>query len=65
MRLHKLDDCIDIKIDEGIPIKYTQIRKVEPSTEDTVEDKEEQVQELEKEYSESDDESANTQTYLI
>ena len=24
-------DCIDIKIDEGIPIKHIQIRSVEPN----------------------------------
>ena len=47
MRLHKLVDCIHIKIDEGIPIKDTQISSVEPNTKDKIEDKEEQVQELE------------------
>ena len=41
MRLHKLVDCIDIKIDEGIPVKYSQISSVEPNTEDTIEFKEE------------------------
>ena len=61
MRLHKLVDCIDINIDEGIPIKYIQINNVEADTEDTVEDKEEKVQESEKEDSELDDESSNTQ----
>ena len=40
-RMHKLVDCIDIKIDEGIPIKYIQISNVEPDTEDTIEFKEE------------------------
>ena len=44
-RLHKLVDCIDIKINEGIPIKYIQINNVEV---DIVEDKEEKVQESEK-----------------
>ena len=48
MRLHKLVDCIDIKIDEGIPIKHIQISSVEPNIEDTIEVKEEQTQELEK-----------------
>ena len=48
MRLHKLVDCINIKFDEGIPVKDIQISSVEPNTEDTVEDKEEQVQESEK-----------------
>ena len=42
-RLQNLVDCIDIKIDEGIPVKDIQIRSVEPNTEDTVEFKEEQV----------------------
>ena len=45
MRLHKLVDCIDIKIDEGIRVKDIQISSVEPYTKDTVETKEEQVQE--------------------
>ena len=54
-------DCIDIKIDEGIPLKDIQISSVEPDTEDTIEFKEEWVQELEKEDPESDDEHANTQ----
>lgn len=44
-RLHKMVDCIDIKVDEGILVKDTQIRNVESSTEETVEDEEEQVQE--------------------
>ena len=61
--LHKLVDCIDIKIDEGIPIKDIQISNVEPNTEDTVEVEEEQVQESEKQDLESDDESANIHTY--
>ena len=46
--MHKLVDCIDIKINEGIPIKYIQISSVEPNTEDTVEVEEEQVSESEK-----------------
>ena len=51
MRLHKLIDCIDIKIDEGIPVKDIQISSVEPNTEDIVEIEEEHVQESEKENS--------------
>ena len=43
--LHKLVDCIDIKIDEGITIKDIQISSDEPNTEDTIEVEEEQVQE--------------------
>lgn len=50
-------DCIDIKIDEGIPVKNDQISSVEP--ESTVEVEEEQVQESEKEDSDLDDENAN------
>ena len=61
MRLHKLVDYIDIKIDEGILVKDIQISSVEPNTEDTVEVKVEQVQELEKEDLELDDESVNIQ----
>ena len=33
-RLHKLFDCIDIKIDEGIPMKDIQISSVELDIED-------------------------------
>ena len=35
-RLHKLVDCIDIKIDEGIPVNDSQISNIESNTEDTV-----------------------------
>ena len=48
-RLHKLVDCIDIKIDEGIPVNDSQISSIESNAEDTVEVEEEQVQESEKE----------------
>ena len=54
-RMHKLVDCIDIKIDEGILVKYIQINSVEL--------KEQQFQESKQEYLKSGDESANTQTY--
>ena len=60
--MHKLVDCINIKIDEGIPVKDIQISIVQPNTEDIVEVEEEHVQESEKEDSKSDDESANIQT---
>ena len=56
-------DYIDIKIDEGIPVKDIQISSVEPDTKDKIEFKEEQVQESKKEDLESDDESENTHTY--
>ena len=55
-------DCIDIKIDEGILVKDIQIRNVEPDTKDTVEVKTKHAQGSEQEYSELDDEHANTQT---
>ena len=35
-RLHKLVDCIDIKIDEGIHVKDIQISSVERDTKDTL-----------------------------
>jgi hypothetical protein len=57
-RLHKLVDCIDIKVDEEIPVRN--VSSVEPRTEDIVEDEDEQVQGSEKEESKSD-EDTNTQ----
>jgi hypothetical protein len=57
-RLHKLVDCIDIKVDEEIPIRN--VSSVEPSTGGIVEDEDEQVQGLEREEYESD-EDTNTQ----
>jgi hypothetical protein len=42
-RLHKLVDCIDLKVDEGVPLR--QVSNIESTTEDTVETEEEQVQE--------------------
>jgi hypothetical protein len=50
-RLHKLVDCIDIKVDEEIPVRN--VSSVDPSTEDIVEYEDEQVQGLEREESES------------
>jgi hypothetical protein len=50
-RLHKLVDCIDIKVDEEIPIGN--VSSVEPSTKDIIENKDEQVQGSEREESES------------
>ena len=60
-RLHKLVEWIDIKVDECIPAKYTQIRNIESSIDDTGEYEEEQVQESEKEDSESDNECVDLQ----
>jgi transposase InsO family protein len=57
-RLHKLVDCIDIKVDEGVPVR--EVSNIESTTEDIVEVEDEQVQESEKEDSESD-EDTNTQ----
>jgi hypothetical protein len=57
-RLHKLVDCIDIKFDEEILVRN--VSSVEPSTEDIVEDEDEQVQGSKREESESD-EDMNTQ----
>jgi DNA-binding transcriptional MerR regulator len=54
-RLHKMVDCIDVKIDEGIPAR--EVYSNESSTEDTTKDEDEQVQELENEDSKSDEDS--------
>jgi hypothetical protein len=58
-RLHKMVDCIDVKIDEGIPAR--EVYSNESSTEDTTKAEDEQVQESENEDSESDEDS-DTQT---
>jgi hypothetical protein len=42
-RLHKMVDCIDVKVDEGIPTR--EVYNNESSTEDTAKAKDEQVQE--------------------
>jgi hypothetical protein len=52
-------DCIDVKIDEGIPAR--EVYGNESSTEDTAKDEDEQVQESENEDSKSD-EGSDTQT---
>jgi hypothetical protein len=49
-RLHKLVDCIDVKVDEGIPVR--EVSSDESTTEDTDEDEDEQVQGSEQEDSE-------------
>jgi hypothetical protein len=41
--LYKLVDCIDLKVDEGVSIR--EVTNIESTTEDTVEDEDEQVQE--------------------
>jgi hypothetical protein len=58
-RLHKLVDCIDIKVDEEIPV--ANVSSVEPSTEDIIENEDEQVQGSEREEYELD-EDMNTPT---
>jgi hypothetical protein len=58
-RLHKLVDCIDIKVDEEIPVRN--ISSDEPRTEDIVEDEDEQVQGSKREESRLD-EDMNIQT---
>jgi hypothetical protein len=58
-RLHKMVDCIDVKIDEGIPAR--EVYSNESSTEDTTKAEDEQVQESKNEDSESDEDS-DTQT---
>jgi hypothetical protein len=52
-------DCIDVKVDEGIPAR--EVYNIEFSTEDTTKVEDEQVQESENEDSESD-EDTDTQT---
>jgi hypothetical protein len=54
-RLHKLVDCIDIKVDEEILVRN--VSSVEPSIEDIVEDEDEQVQGSEREESEPDEDT--------
>jgi hypothetical protein len=58
-RLHKMVDCIDVKIDEGIPAG--EVYSNEFSTEDTARDENEQVQESKNGDSESYEDS-DTQT---
>jgi hypothetical protein len=52
-RLHKMVDCIDVKVDEGIPTR--EMYSNESSIEDTTKDEDEQVQESENEDSKSDE----------
>jgi FtsZ-interacting cell division protein YlmF len=58
-RLHKMVDCIDVRVDEGIPAR--EVYSNESSTEDTAKAEDEQVQESKNEDSESD-EDMDTQT---
>jgi hypothetical protein len=54
-RLHKMVNCIDVKVDEGIPAR--EVYNNESSTKDTTEAKDEQVQESKNEDSELDEET--------
>jgi hypothetical protein len=54
-RLHKMVDCIDVKIDEGIPSR--EVYSNETSTEETAKAKDERVQESENEDSKLDEDS--------
>jgi hypothetical protein len=56
-RLHKLVDCIDIKVDEGVPVR--EVSNIESTTKDIVEVEYEHVQESKKEDSESDEDTNN------
>jgi hypothetical protein len=58
-RLHKMVDCIDVKVNEGIPTR--EMYSNESSREDMVEAEDEQVQESENEKFKLDEDS-NTQT---
>jgi FtsZ-interacting cell division protein YlmF len=59
-RLHKLVDCIELKVDEGVPVR--EVSNIESTTEDIVEVEAEHLQESEQEDSKSD-EDTNTQAY--
>jgi FtsZ-interacting cell division protein YlmF len=59
-RLHKMVDCIDVKIDEGIPAR--EVYSNESSTEDTSKDEYEQVQESENEDSDTQTDSNQQST---
>jgi hypothetical protein len=41
--LHKLVDCIDLKVDEGVPVR--EVRNIESTTKEIAETKDQQVQE--------------------
>jgi FtsZ-interacting cell division protein YlmF len=56
--LYKLVDCINLKVNEGFPVR--EVSNIESSIEDTTEVQYEQVRESEKEYFELD-EDTNTQ----
>jgi hypothetical protein len=59
-KLHKMVDCIDVKIDEGIPVR--EVYGNESSTEDTAKDEDEQVQESENEDSDTQTDSNQKST---
>jgi hypothetical protein len=59
-RLHKLVDCIDLKVDEGVPVR--EVSNIESTTEDTAETEDEQVQESDGEETPRQEESGQQST---
>jgi FtsZ-interacting cell division protein YlmF len=59
-RLHKLVDCIDLKVDEGVPER--EVINIEPTIEDIAETKDEQVKELDGEETPRQGESGQQST---
>jgi hypothetical protein len=58
--LHKLVDCIDLKVDEGVLVR--EVRNIEYTTKDTTETEDEQVQESDEEETPSQEESGQQST---
>jgi hypothetical protein len=58
--LHKLVDCIDFKVDEGVPER--EVNNIEPTTEDIVETKDDKVQESDGEETPRQEESGQQST---
>jgi FtsZ-interacting cell division protein YlmF len=58
--LHKLVDCIDLKVDEGVSVR--EVRNIESTTEETDETEDEQVQESDEEETPRQEESGQQST---
>jgi hypothetical protein len=58
--LHKLVDCIDLKVDEGVPVR--DVRNIESTTEDIDETGDEQIQESDGEETPRQEESGQRST---
>ena len=58
--MHKLVDCIDLKADEGVPVR--EVSNIESTTEDTAETEDEQVQESDGEDTPKQEESGQQST---